>query len=80
MSDHIIRQSQSLTRVQQFAKAGVDYVKVVAVIDSVTSATCRSLHGKVIKVSDLLGQADAITAATTIEEKKKASRWQSALV
>jgi len=78
VSDHIIRQSQSLTRVQQFAKAGVDYVKVVAVIDSVTSATCRSLHGKVIKVSDLLGQADAITAATTIEEKKKASRWQSA--
>ncbi|MCD6654479.1 MAG: hypothetical protein LT067_06935 [Sulfurovum sp.] len=58
-------------------KAGVEEVKVVAVIDKKTSAVCRSMHGRIIPIKSVKDQADAITAATDIEEKKKASRWQS---
>lgn len=77
VADHIIRQSQSLTRAYQFNKAGVKLVKVVAVMDNRTSAVCLSLNGRIIKTDHLLKQADAISSATTIEEKKSVSRWQS---
>ena len=77
VSDHVIRQSQSVSRVYQYEKAGVEYVKVVAVIDTRTSSICRSMHGRVIPLNVATKQADAITSATSIEEKKKASRWQS---
>ncbi len=77
VSEHIIRQSQSLTRAYQFEKAGVQRVKVVAVIDSRTSVICLSLHGRIIDIGHIVKQADAITAATTIEEKKEVARWQS---
>ncbi|MDD3452576.1 hypothetical protein [Sulfurimonas sp.] len=78
VSDHVIRQSQSVTRAYQFEKAGVEEVKVVAVIDKKTSAVCRSMHGRIIPIAAVKSQADAITAAESIEEKKAASRWQSA--
>jgi hypothetical protein len=77
VSDHVIRQSQSVTRAYQYEKAGVTEVKVVAVIDSRTSLICRSMHGRIIPLAAATSQADAITAAKSIEEKKKASRWQS---
>ena len=77
VSDHVIRQSQSVTRAYQFEKAGVESVKVVAVIDNRTSLICRSLHGRIISVKKVVGQADAITSAQSIDEKKTASRWQS---
>ena len=77
VSDHVIRQSQSVTRAYQFEKAGVEEVKVVAVIDKKTSAVCRSMHGRILPIKSAKDQADAITRAESIEEKKKASRWQS---
>jgi hypothetical protein len=77
VSDHVIRQSQSITRAYQFEKAGVEQVKVIAVMDKKTSAVCRSMHGRIIPIKSAKDQADAITSAESIEEKKKASRWQS---
>jgi len=77
VSDHVIRQSQSVTRAYQFEKAGIKEVKVVAVIDNRTSIICKSLHGRIISVKKAVGQADAITEAQSIEEKKSASRWQT---
>ncbi len=78
VSDHVIRQSQSVTRIYQFEKAGVKEVKVIALIDKKTSAVCRSMHGRIIPIAVVKSQADAIMAAKSIEEKKAASRWQSA--
>ncbi len=77
VSDHVIRQSQSVTRAYQFEKAGVQSVKVVAVMDNRTSTICMSLDGRIIETGHVIQQADAITAAQNIEEKKKASRWQT---
>lgn len=77
VSDHVIRQSQSVTRAYQFEKAGIEQVKVVAVLDNRTSAICRSMHGRIIPMEAVKSQADAITRAESIDEKKKASRWQS---
>ncbi len=77
VSDHVIRQSQSVSRAYQYEKAGVEYVKVIAIIDTRTSMICKSMHARVIPLKIATKQADAITSAQSIEEKKKASRWQS---
>ena len=77
VSDHIIRQSQSLGRVYAFSKAGVEYVQAIAKIDSKTSLICRSMHMKLIPIAHLVSQADSISNAQTIEEKKAVARWQS---
>ena len=77
VSEHVIRQSQSLARVEQFTKAGIEEVKVVAVIDSRTSAICRSMHGRIIPLRHVRQQANAILSAQNVDEKKAASRWQS---
>jgi len=77
VSDHIIRQSQSLNRVYQYEKAGIEYVKAVAKIDKKTSKICLSMNGRIIPIKHLTTQANAVTSATDIEAKKKASQWQS---
>jgi len=77
VSEHVIRQSQSLTRLYQFDKAGIEKVKVVAVVDNRTSKICLSMHGRIIPLLHAKSQADAITAAKTVEEKKEVARWQS---
>ncbi len=77
VSDHIIRQSQSLGRVYAFDKAGVEYVQAIAKIDTHTSLICRSMHMKLIPIKHLIDQADAISSAKTIDEKKAVARWQS---
>ena len=76
VSDHVIRQSQSLNRAYQFKNAGVEFVKVKAVIDDRTSVICRSLHNKLIPISHVIDQADSIVEAETIDQKKEASPWQ----
>lgn len=77
VSDHVIRQSQSLNRAYQFKNAGVEYVKVKAVVDDRTSAVCRSLNGKLIPIAHVVDQADTIVEAETIDDKKEASPWQN---
>ena len=75
VSDHIIRQSQSIARLRQYQKAGVKTVQIIATIDSKTSQICRSMHGRVIPIEHLITQAQAIQSAKTIEEKKAAAIW-----
>ena len=78
VSDHIIRQSQSLTRINQYNKAGIEYVQAIAKIDTHTSEICKSMHKRIIPIKHLSNQANAIMSATDIETKKSVSAWQSA--
>ncbi len=75
VSDHIIRQSQNIARIRQYEKGKVERVKIIAVMDDRTSTICRSMNGRVIDVPHLSGQADAIQAARTVEQKKDAAVW-----
>lgn len=77
VADHIINQSQNISKVNQALKYDVKHFKVVARIDSKTSKTCRSLHGKIIEASHLSNQVDNVLAAKTISEKKAAAAWSS---
>ena len=77
VADHIINQSQNISKVNQALKYEVKHFKVVARIDSRTSKTCRSLHGKIIESSHLSNQVDNVLAAKNISEKKAAAAWSS---
>lgn len=49
--------------VSGYETAGVQYVKIVAVIDSKTTPICRAMNGKVFKVKEFRKQYDKIMSA-----------------
>jgi len=77
VSDHIINQSQNISRVNQALKHDVKHFQVKARIDKKTSDICRSMHNKVIEASHLSNQVDQVVAAKNMSEKKTAAAWSS---
>lgn len=78
VSDHIISQNQNISTVNQARKYGVKYYKVVAVMDSRTSAICRSMNGRLIPAEHIERQCDNIMNAKDMASKKAASTWAKA--
>jgi len=77
VADHIINQSQNISRVNQALKYNVKHFQVKARIDNKTSDICRSLNGKIIESSHLESQVTNVLAAKNISEKKEAAQWKS---
>ena len=77
VSDHIILQSQNVSRVVQGKKYGVTHYKVRAQIDSRTSDVCRGMHGRIIEAKHLENITDKLFEAKSIGAKKGASAWSS---
>lgn len=77
VSDHIISQMQNISRINEGAKNGVEYYKVVARIDGRTSECCRSMNGRIIPASHLEAQSQAIQNAKNIAQKKAAAIWRN---
>ena len=75
VSDHIISQNQNISTVNQARKYGVKYYKVVAVMDSRTSAICRSMNGRLIPAEHIERQCDNIMNAKDMASKKAAATW-----
>ena len=78
VSDHIISQNQNISTVNQAKKYGVKYYKVVAVMDSRTSAICRSMNGRLIPAEHIERQCDNIMNAKDMASKKAAATWAKA--
>lgn len=78
VSDHIISQNQNISTVNQARKYGVKYYKVVAVMDSRTSAICRSMNGRLIPAEHIERQCDNIMNAKDMASKKAAATWAKA--
>ena len=78
VSDHIISQNQNISTVNQARKYGVKYYKVVAVMDSRTSAICRSMNGRLIPAEHIERQCDNIMNAKDMVSKKAAAVWAKA--
>ena len=78
VSDHIISQNQNISTVNQARKYGVKYYKVVAVMDSRTSAICRSMNGRLIPAEHIERQCDNIMTAKDLASKKAAATWAKA--
>ena len=63
LADHTLTKIQNMGHVSGYETAGVQYVKIVAVIDSKTTPICRAMNGKVFKVKEFRKQYDKIMAA-----------------
>ena len=77
VADHIINQAQNVSAVVEATKEGMEYFKVIAVMDSRTSKICRSMNGRIIPAKHLKAQADRLLSAKSIQEKKDAAVWKS---
>lgn len=77
VSDHIISQMQNISRINEGAKNGVEYYKVVARIDGRTSQCCKSMNGRIIPASHLEAQSQNIQNAKNIAQKKAAAIWRN---
>lgn len=77
VSDHIISQMQNVSVINEGAKNGVEYYKVVARIDGRTSECCKSMNGRIIPASHLEAQSQNIQNAKNIAQKKAAAIWRN---
>jgi len=75
LGDHIATKTKELGRVAGYERAGIEYVKVQAILDDRTSHICRCMHGRIISVNRLREQADNIMSASTKGEMKAAQAW-----
>jgi hypothetical protein len=75
LADHTVTKARSIGNVSGFVEAGIESVRVRAVLDGKTSRICREMNGRVIPVSHLVHQRDTILAAKTTNELKAAARW-----
>lgn len=74
-ADHLARKTRELGRVAGYERAGIQYVKVRAILDERTTPMCRSMHGRIIPVSRLTTQRDEILRATGTDRLKNAQAW-----
>lgn len=77
VGDHIISQNQNISTVNQARKYGVEFYKVEAIMDTKTSAICKSMHGRIIPAKHIQRQVDNITNAKNMADKKAAAVWRS---
>lgn len=76
VADHIALQAQNVATITQGQKYGVEYYKILAIIDAKTSQICRSMHGRIIPAEHLSAQADKILNARSLADKKAAAAWR----
>ena len=70
LADHSLTKIQNMGHVSGYETAGVQYVKIVAVIDSKTTPVCRAMNNKVFKVADFRKQYDKIIHAAEKHDLK----------
>lgn len=75
LADHTVRKLRELGRIAGYERAGIEYVKVKAILDRRTSLICRCLHGRLIAVKRLVEQRQAILTAAGKDELKAAQAW-----
>ena len=77
VADHIALQAQNVATITQGQKYGVEYYKILAIMDAKTSQICRSMHGRIIPAAHLEAQAEKILNANSLASKKAAAAWRS---
>ena len=76
-ANHSVTRSQEFGRVEQYAKAGVEYLEIRAVIDHRTSDICRFMHRKKVRVSTAVELRDRLMAARDPDDVRRIAAWMS---
>ncbi len=75
VADHSVRKLREIGRVAGYERAGIQSVKVRAILDERTSDICRCLNGRIIPVATLADQRERILNASGKDELKQAQPW-----
>ncbi len=75
VADHSVRKLREIGRVAGYERAGIQSVKVKAILDERTSDICRCLNGRIIPVATLADQRERILNASGKEELQQAQPW-----
>lgn len=75
MANHIVTRAREFGRISAYEKAGVEYVRIQAIIDGRTSSICLELNGRVIEISRLVDQRNKLMNASSKDEVKKIAPW-----
>lgn len=75
LSNHVVTRAREFGRTSSYEKAGIEYIKIVAVMDARTSSICRHLNGRIIPVSRAIEQRDNLLKATSVDEVKQIAPW-----
>ncbi len=75
LSNHIVTRSREFGHIDAYDRAGVEFVKVVAIMDSRTSKICRYMNERILPVSHLRTQRDKLMSAKSPEAAKEVSGW-----
>jgi len=75
LADHTVTKARCMGRLAAIEEAGINKIVIVAQMDGRTSAICRNMNGRIIKVEVARAQADALQAAKSPEEMKNAMIW-----
>ena len=77
LANHVTTRAREFGRTEAYVKAGIKYLKFVAVMDQRTSRICRALHGKVFPVAWAVRTRDKLIAARKPDDVKKIAPWIS---
>jgi len=75
LSNHVVTRSREFGRTAAYEKAGVNYIRISAVIDHRTSKICKELNGKIIPVSWNINLRDKLINSKNPEDVKKIAPW-----
>jgi hypothetical protein len=77
VANALATRTREIGRVSGYERAGITAIKIKAILDDATTTVCRHLHGRVIPVPVLRGQAEAWMEASSRGNKPAAFKaWR----
>lgn len=70
-ANHVTTRAREFGRIDAYQRAGIEYYRVVAILDHRTSGICRYMHNRIIPVSDGIAMRDALMDAKNPEDVKQ---------
>lgn len=77
-ANHVVTRTREMGRVSAYERGGIEYAEVRAVLDHRTTEICRHMHGRRIKVKELVTVRDALMNNEDPEAVRDITPWPSA--
>lgn len=77
-ANHVVTRTREMGRVSAYERAEIEYAEVRAILDHRTTEVCRHMHGRRIKVSELVTVRDALMDNEDPDAVKDIAPWPNA--
>lgn len=77
LSNHVVRRSREFARTTAYSKSGIEYLRIVAVVDHRTTEICKEMNGRIIPVKWAENLMNDLISADSPEDVKNISPWMN---